>query len=373
LFYVWTRTELAKVLGERFPAFADLFGVHVDGDGGEAHWEEGRHALLRRHSLGTWAVRHGWTPEEASRVWEDGRRDLMAARAIRERPMLDDKVLTGWNGLMIGALATASRLLDDPALLVRARRCADSLLAHARRPGGGLWRRGWNPPEAGRRRGLSFGIDAFLEDYACLARGLIALYQASFEERWLLEARGLVTHALEHFSGADSPLLFFAADDAPRVLVRKKETHDNVIPSSNALMAEALFQLADYFADPTLHNRAAAMCAAIRREFPVYAPAYAHWAGVMYIEDATPAALAVVGAATTDFLAATRGKFLPHLRIAGTTGGSPDSGIPLLQGKFQIGTTLGLRCEAGTCGVPTPDWKSLLSAEERAWSRKVRE
>jgi uncharacterized protein YyaL (SSP411 family) len=357
LFYVWTRAELAAVLGDRFPAFGDLLGVHVDGDGGEAHWEDGRHALLRRHSLEAWGARHGWTPVEAARVWQEGRRDLMAARARRERPLLDDKVLTGWNGLMIGALATASRLLDDPELLERARRAAGVLLAKARRPDGGLWRRGWNG---------TFGIDGFLEDYACLARGLIALYQATFEERWLLEARGLAAHALAHFSDPASPLLYFAADDAPRVLVRKKETHDNVIPSSNALMAEVLFQLADYLADPALHERAAAMGAVIRREFPAYAPAYAHWAGVLRVEDASPAALAVVGAGAPEFLAATAGKFLPHLRIAGSRG---DSGIPLLQGKFSDGKTLGFRCEAGTCGLPAPDWKALLAAEERAWTR----
>jgi uncharacterized protein YyaL (SSP411 family) len=355
LFYVWTRAELATVLGSRLAAFADLFGVHVDGDGGEAHWEEGRHVLLRRYSIAEWGVRHGWTEPEAQEIWEQGRGDLLAARARRERPMRDDKVLAGWNGLMLGALASASRLVDDPVLLKRARRCAEVLLAHARRPDGGLWRRGWEG---------AFGIDAFLEDYACLARGLIALYQATFEERWLLEARSLADYALAHCADPESPLLFFAADNAPKVLVRKKEMQDNVIPSSNALMAEVLFLLADYFVDPALHARGAALCAAMRPEFPSYAPAYAHWAGVMFLEDQGPATLAVAGPDVGKFLVATTGRFLPHLRLAGSAGVSK---VPLLEGKFSEDATVGFRCEAGTCGLPVADWNSLLAAEERGW------
>ncbi len=364
LFYVWTRAEMAQVLGDRFAAFGDLLGVHVDGDGGEAHWENGRHTLLRRFSIEAWAERHGWTAEEAERRWEEGRRDLMTARALRERPMRDDKVLTGWNGLMIGALATAGRLLDDAELRARARDCTEVLLTQAKKPGGGLWRRGWHG---------SFGIDGFLEDYACLARGLIALYQATFEERWLLEAHGIAAHALAHFSDPASPLLFFAADDAPQVLVRKKETYDNVIPSSNALMADVLFALADYFGEPALHSRAAAMCAVIRRDFPVYAPAHAHWLEVLFVEESEPATLAVVGDGAPEFLAATAGAFLPHVRTAGFSGdgvfnAKTTSEIPLLQEKHQVGHTWGFRCAAGTCGLPVPDWKALLATERRAWS-----
>src|SRR5690606_16763173 len=130
-----------------------------DGDGGEAHWEHGNHVLLKRFPMAEWGARHGMASGAASQFWEEARRDLLAARAKRERPMRDDKVLTGWNGLMIGALASASRLLGDDYLRERARRGADLLLTKARRPDGGLWRRGWNG---------TFGIDAFLEDYACL-------------------------------------------------------------------------------------------------------------------------------------------------------------------------------------------------------------
>src|SRR5690606_11802247 len=159
----------------------------------------------RRFPVAEWAARHGMAPDAAARFLETARGDLRTARDARERPGRDDKVLTGWNGLMIGALAKAGRLLDAPELVARARRCADMLLAKARREDGGLWRRGSFHGENGATGSGAFGIDAFLGDYACLARGLIALYQATFEERYLAEARALAAYALAHFGEASGP------------------------------------------------------------------------------------------------------------------------------------------------------------------------
>ncbi|MCD6024701.1 MAG: thioredoxin [Fibrobacteria bacterium] len=357
LFYVWERGELREVLGERFEAVADLLGIHAEDDEGESHWEHGRHVLQKPLSLEAWAARRRLAPEEAARLWESARADLTAARAARVRPQLDDKVLTGWNGLMIQGLAAASRYLGEDTLLERARRAADALLEKAVRPGGGLWRRGW--------RG-TFGIDAFLEDYAALARGLIELYQAGFEERYLLAARALADHALEHFHDAASPLLYFTADDAPAVLIRKKELHDNVIPSSNALMAEVLLSLSDYFGEPAYRRRGEAMLAAIRPEFPFYAPAYAHWAQVLLREEIATVTIAVVGSGAPEALRETRAVFAPHLLFAGTTG---TSALPLLQDKGVEGKTLAYRCEQGTCGLPSEDWRDLLASEARRWTQ----
>jgi len=375
LFYVWRRDEMSHVLGDRFPVLADLFGVHVEADGGEAHWEHGRHVLIKRFTVGEWAARHGMTTEAAARLLDEGCRDLLQAREERERPLRDDKVLTGWNGLMIGALARAGRLLDEPVLVERARRAADMLLTQARRPDGGLWRRGhtgggMSPRDQSDGGAGVFGIDAFLEDYACLARGLIALYQATFAEGYLTAAHELARYALDHFSvapdtaGRVAPLLYFTADNAPQVLIRKQEIQDNVIPSSNALMAEVLFQLADYFTDPALHARASAMGAALAADVPTYAPAYAYWARVLFLEEQGPVTIAVAGSQATAFRDAVAAKFLPHVRAAGGTG---DSALPLLRDKGAGDQTQAFRCEAGTCGLPTTEWAALLAAEERAW------
>jgi uncharacterized protein YyaL (SSP411 family) len=351
LFYLWERSELGAVLGERFEAVAELLGIHPGDDDGISHWEHGRHVLQKPFSL----------DEVSTRLWEGARRDLLEARSHRIRPQLDDKVLTGWNGLMIHGLATAARHLGNPVLLARARRTADLLLEKARRSDGGLWRRGWHG---------DFGIDGFLEDYAALARGLIALYQAGLDERDAHAARALVDHVLAHFGDSDSPLLFFTADDAPSVLIRKKELHDNVIPSSNALMAEVLLSLSDLFGEPAYRRRGEAMLAAMRSEFPAYAPAYAHWAQGFLREESVPVTLAITGPVAREALGEAGRLFIPHLILAGTAEAS--SSLPLLQGReasVQGGaaTTLAHRCEQGACGLPTPDWREAVAREAATW------
>jgi uncharacterized protein YyaL (SSP411 family) len=358
LYYVWTREELRGVLGARFEPIADLVGIHAGDDEGESHWEHGRHVLQRPHDLAAWAARRGLSRGDAARAWEEARALLMKARDARVRPQLDDKVLTGWNGLMIHGLATAARHLDDEAFLDSARAAADVLLEKAVRADGGLWRRGWNG---------DFGIDGFLEDYAALARGLIALYQAGFEERYLEAARGLADYALAHFSDPDSALLYFTADNAPAVLLRKKELHDNVIPSSNALFAEVLFALSEYFAEPSYRRRAEAMLGAMRGEFPSYAPAYCQWAQLLLVEESGPATLSVLGPEAPEALRAARRPFIPHLLLAG---GAAASALPLLRGGLgeePPAKTTAFRCELGACGLPTGDWRGLLAAEAAKW------
>ena len=359
LYYVWTRPELEGILGDRFAWFADLCGV-----GGEGLWEEGRNVLLRRYSLEELADRQGWTRDEAARNWENVRRDLLKAREPRPRPMLDDKILTSWNGLLLKAFSSAHRCSGLEIFRERAIRLADFLLRKAVKPGGGLWHRG-QPTSLIEPGHGEFAIEGFLEDYAFLAEGLIELYQITFTETYLDAARALADDALLHFHDAASPLLFFTADNAPSLLVRKKEIQDNVIPSSNAAFARVLLSLGDYYTEPRHRDRAGAMLTAIRGEFPTYAPAYASWAQTLLMEEVSMATMAVVGPGVEEFHKAAKGRHLPHLRLAG----SPvASSLPLLEGKFSPGVTMAFRCEGAACGLPTQDWKNMLDAENVRWN-----
>jgi uncharacterized protein YyaL (SSP411 family) len=350
-FYVWTRSELEGILGDRFAWFEDLCGIE-----GEGLWEDGKNVLLFRYSLDELAARHGWGREEAERNWEEARRDLLAAREQRPRPMLDDKVLTSWNGLLIRALSAAYRHTGEAELRRRARAAADFLLERAMRSDGRLWHRGW--------QGV-FAIEGFLEDYAFFAEGLIELYQCTFEEHYLAAARALAEYVLAHFGDADSPLFFFTSDTAPPALVRKKETADNVIPSSNAAMAQVLVALGDIFGESRYRERAEAMLSALSGELHAYAPVYAHWSQALLMESAPAATVAVVGPEAALFRDRAGGRYLPHLRLAGSEG---PSDLPLLRDKYRPGATLAYRCERGICGLPTGDWRALLAAERANWN-----
>jgi uncharacterized protein YyaL (SSP411 family) len=153
--------------------------------------------------------------------------------------------------------------------------------------------------------------------------------------------------------------LYFTVENSPLIVVRKKETLDNVIPSSNAVMAEVLLALSEYFVEPRYREKAEAMLAAIRGEFPDYSPAYSRWADLLFLEERA-ATFVVTGPDAVKLPSAAGRRYLPHLRLAGA---DPSSNLPLLAGRLQPGASLAYRCEHGACGLPTADWKGLLAAE----------
>ena len=149
-------------------------------------------------------------------------------------PGLDDKVLVAWNGLMIEALADAAGALDEPRYLAAAQRAARFVLDEMRRADGRLlhtWRRG------------QARLDAYLDDYACLAAALVSLYQVDFDERWIDEATALVDSMLRRFEDAAAGGFFYTATDHEALITRHKDLYDNAVPSGNSMAALALVRL----------------------------------------------------------------------------------------------------------------------------------
>jgi hypothetical protein len=162
------------------------------------------------------------------------RAKLLAARAKRIAPGLDDKVLVAWNGLMIDALAQAAGVLDEPRYLAAAQRAAGFLLSNLRRSDGRLlhsWRHG------------NARLDAYLDDYACLANALVTLYEADFDERWIEEAIALVDVMLRKFADEERGGFYFTASDHEVLITRQKDFYDNAVPSGNSVAALVLLRL----------------------------------------------------------------------------------------------------------------------------------
>ena len=233
-FYVWTREELLAALGEDDFAFlAPLLGFS-----GPPFFEDTHYALYLPERLDEAARRRRMTLEELTRELDSGREKLFAARARRERPLTDDKVLADWNGMVIAGLAVAGKLLSEPSFVARAARAADFILGTMRPEGGPLlhaWRQG-----QGR-------IPAYLGDYAFLVRGLLALHEATGEERWLGAAGDLTSEQVRRLR--DSEGGFFVAGASPDVLFRSKEVFDGATPSGNAVAVLNLIELAQRTGD----------------------------------------------------------------------------------------------------------------------------
>ncbi len=227
-FYVWTADEVRAALGEAFDRFAYVYDVTPEGN------FEG-HTILNRPK--TWeqcAKILGQDEPTLRSEMAECRAKLLALRGPRIRPGLDDKTLLSWNGMMIEAMAMASAILDEARYVDGARRAAEFLLTSMRTGEDGL--------AHSYRLGTARG-DAFLDDYACLASGLMALYEATFEERWIDEAARFLDYVLAHFQDPNGGGFYYTSDRHETLIARQKDALDSSVPSGNSAAATALGKL----------------------------------------------------------------------------------------------------------------------------------
>ncbi|HUJ72889.1 MAG TPA: thioredoxin domain-containing protein [Verrucomicrobiae bacterium] len=211
-FYVWTRDEIEKALGDRADAFCRAYGVTADGN-----WEHGLNVL------------HVASPDTAKLAAE--RSKLFAIREKRVRPHRDEKILTAWNGLMISALARAAQVLDEPKYRAAAERAAHYLLASR-------WKNG--------KLTRTTTVPAMVEDYAFFGNGLVDLYEADFDPQWLSKANELADAMLAQFYDTKDGGFFQTDGHDPSVIVRAKEDYDGAEPSGNSMAALLLLRLTQF-------------------------------------------------------------------------------------------------------------------------------
>jgi uncharacterized protein YyaL (SSP411 family) len=238
-FYIWSLEEIRTLLGQ--PA-ADWFcyrygvreGSNVDHD---PHGEfTGKNILYQAYTVEETA-RHFSQPVDAVREALDRAREmLMAARAKRVRPLLDDKILTAWNGLMISAFAKGGAVLDDARYAEAARRAAEFVIGNLYDAGSGRLLRRYRQGDA--------AIPGFLDDYAMFVQGLLDLYEAQFDPRHLELAVRLTEKQTELFEDAASGAFFSTEADDHRLVLRVKEDYDGAEPSGNSVAVMNLVRLA---------------------------------------------------------------------------------------------------------------------------------
>jgi uncharacterized protein YyaL (SSP411 family) len=236
-FYVWTKDEIDAVLGADAAFFCTHFGVKPGGNVDHDPQGEftGKNVLMQRQSLGTTAREHGLEVAAASDQLLGCLEKLRTVRAQRPRPHLDDKIITAWNGLMISALAQGARVLGERSYLAAATRAAEFIQRELYDDRSGTLFRSW--------RGSRGTIAGFAEDYAFLIQGLLDLYEAGFEIRWLQWAVRLQAGMDGLFGDPERGGYFNSRADDPNVIVRLKEDHDGAEPSANSVAALNLLRL----------------------------------------------------------------------------------------------------------------------------------
>lgn len=234
-FFVFSPEQVHEVLGEPLArAFCAYYDVTPQGN-----WD-GKSVLHTPQSIAEVARQLGLSVERLGQLLGEARARMFEFRARRTAPALDDKVVTSWNGLMIGAMAEGARVLREARFADSARRAARFALAELERPDGGLYR----TFRLGRAQ-----LPAYLEDYALLADGLVSLYECghaclspSEPHEFLMAAQSVAARMVRDFAATDGAF-YATAHDHEQLLVRCRDGHDGALPSANAVAARALWRL----------------------------------------------------------------------------------------------------------------------------------
>jgi uncharacterized protein len=315
LFYTWTYPEVKGLLGDDFELFARTFDVTPGGN-----WE-GRNILHvagdRRSIPGELGI-----SEQEYRTRLDGARDrLFSARAERVRPARDEKVLTGWNGLMLAAVAEAAAVLDNHEYLLAARANAELMLSKLYVDG--QLKRSYRD---GRAR-----INGYLEDYACLADGLLQLYQADFDVRWYQAAAEIADKMMERFSDLAGGILFSTAANQEQLLFRPKDFDDNAVPAGNSMAAEVLVELALLSGEDRYRRAAEEIIAALGGALASHPLFFGRLLSVLDTHVGNPLEVAIVGdiksARSTELLRCLESAYIPAKVVAA---GPEGTAVPAL-------------------------------------------
>ncbi len=356
--FVWSADEVADVAGTDAELFAAAYDVTPAGN-----WEG--HTILRRVADGAaLADRFGLAPDDVERRLAETRERLLATRERRAQPARDDKVLAAWNGLALGALGDAARWLGsdpDPDVRARAATYRDAAIAAADAVLAGLYER-----ETGRlgrswKDGRASG-SGVLEDHTHLADGLLAVYEATFDERWFTTARRLMDIVLERF--ADPAGGFFdTADDHERLVARPKDVQDNAVPSGGAMAATVLLRLAAWTGESRYREAADRAIAPIVPFVARHPTAFAQWAVAIDLALAAPLEVAIVGDpadARTDALLQVADALPPGGHVLAASADPAASAIELLAGREPVdGRPTAFVCRGFTCRLPVTEPDAL--------------
>ncbi|GAA4050038.1 thioredoxin domain-containing protein [Hymenobacter glaciei] len=339
-FYVFTKEELRQILGDEEPLFSDYYNCTAAGN-----WEHGRNILHRRETDEAFAAAHQLAPGVLPELITGWKQKIMAVRAVRVRPGLDDKVLTGWNALMLQGLTDAYRAFGEPEFLVVAERNARFIEANLR-DGAGLFRTCKN----GRA-----SISGFLEDYALVIQAYISLYEVTFTERWLRKAETLTEYVLANFFDPTERLFFYTDSRAEPLIARKKELFDNVIPASNSVMAHNLRRLGRHLEKAQYTDLAVEMLLQLRHLVVKEPQHLTNWASLYAALLRPGAEIAIQGPDAEAFREEISRHFLFDTVLAGTEAASE---LPLLKllptptdGRTALHVCRNYACQAPVYGV----------------------
>jgi uncharacterized protein YyaL (SSP411 family) len=361
-FYLWTLAEVSEAVGSDAAMLAWHYALSADGNvaGASAPGAPtelaGKNALVGGHTVAETARQFKRPAREVQMTLDRARAKLLAARAGRPRPARDDKIIAGWNGMMISAFARASQVFNDPNYLATAVTAAGTVEDRLFDAGSGSLKR--------RYRAGHADVDGLLEDYAFLIQGLLDVYEASFDPRWLRLAARLQTTQDAYFWDSADGAYFSTREDAAHLLARMKEDYDGAEPAANSVAAMNLLRLWQLLEKDEWRAKADATFTALSGRLARSGAAVPQLVAALDFRESTPKQIVIAGApgaADTDALVRlVHERYIPNKVLALVDGGARQQElatlVPFLDGMAQRnGRATIYVCENYVCRLPTSD------------------
>ena len=357
-YFVWTKAEIMDALGEREgAAFCAYYGVTDEGN------FEGANILFVPGDLPVVAQSMGMSEQEVVQVVENAGVKLLALRELRVHPARDEKVLTAWNGMMLRTFAEAAAVLSSPEYLAAATKNGQFLLDHLRLNA---------PSSAGGRilrsyKGGQAKLNGYLEDYAMLADGLIALYEATFDRKWLDASRSIAAAMTDLFWDEAEGIFFDTARDHEALVVRPRDMYDNASPCGNSMATMVLLRLAEVTGEQEYRRKALSNLQSVSEFLAKHPMGFGNWLAAADFALTPPFQIAIAGSRgdpkTQELLTVVFGEYLPNKVVAGWDPSAPGASaadIPLLDGRGLVdGQPAAYVCEHYTCQLPAKDAATL--------------
>ena len=334
-YYVWQKEELHRLLKNDFELFADYYCVNDIG-----YWEDENYVLMRDTEESIIALKHNVSISELQQKIKACNAILLDVREKRVKPGLDNKVLASWNGLMCKALADAYLVFEEEDFKTLALANANYLVKNYCKENGQLLRVINN----------NTSISGFLEDYAFAIDAFLSVYLITANENWLLKAKALTDYTLKHFYDDKQNTYYFTDSSQEKLVVRKSEWSDNVIPASSSQMAINLYKLSIYFDNTNYRQISEKLLKSVIKEIESYGPGYSNWACLLLQYLKPQIEVVIVGKSVNENLVALYKQSPPNVIFALS---DKTSDLPLLKNRYVEGQTLIYVCKNNSCLLPT--------------------
>jgi len=317
VYYTWKYDELLNLIPDASKTiFFDYYQIKRNGN-----WENGSNILYPYISIKEFAVQNNYELEMISKQINDCRKILLDARKERISPSLDDKVITAWNALMIIGLIDAYEAFEDPEFLTMANNTATFLKKYMIKDSGKILR---------RFREGNCDIDAFLDDYAITGLAFLRLYEATLNDDYFKDVEEITNYIINHFSFNETGFFNYSEDINKDLIANTKEINDNVIPSSNSILANLFFKLGHISADNMYLDRVIIMLNNISQNIEKYPAYFANWAFIFLSVKNEPTVISIGKNVSKEELLQVKKYYLPDTIFKS---GSLDDKIILCKGN----------------------------------------